>query len=77
MNVDEQMTDWGTIVQRRTSKEPLDKGGWSMFPAGAPGPEFVDPLLENTTAQQRRQSLVRLAKRSDAGSRLRGLDRTV
>jgi len=49
VNVDEQMTDWGTIVQRRTSKEPLDKGGWSMFPAGAPGPEFVDPLLENTT----------------------------
>lgn len=49
INIDEQMTDWGTIVQRRTSKEPLDKGGWSMFPAGAPGPEFVDPLLENTT----------------------------
>jgi peptide/nickel transport system substrate-binding protein len=49
VNVDEQMTDWGTIVQRRTSKEPLDKGGWSMFPAGAPGPEFVDPLLQNTT----------------------------
>jgi peptide/nickel transport system substrate-binding protein len=48
INVDEQLTDWGTIVQRRTSKEPLDKGGWSMFPAGAPGPEFVDPLLENT-----------------------------
>jgi peptide/nickel transport system substrate-binding protein len=49
VNVDEQMTDWGTIVQRRTSKEPLDKGGWSMFPAGAPGPEFVDPMLQNTT----------------------------
>ncbi|MBS0643198.1 MAG: ABC transporter substrate-binding protein [Acetobacteraceae bacterium] len=48
LNVDEQMTDWGTVVQRRPSKEPLDKGGWSMFPAGAPGPEFVDPLLENT-----------------------------
>ncbi len=48
LNVDEQMTDWGTVVQRRPSKEPLDKGGWSMFPAGAPGPEFVDPLLSNT-----------------------------
>jgi peptide/nickel transport system substrate-binding protein len=48
VNVDEQMTDWGTIVQRRPSKEPLDKGGWSMFPAGTPGPEFVDPLLSNT-----------------------------
>lgn len=48
LNVDEQMTDWGTVVQRRPSREPLDKGGWSMFPAGAPGPEFVDPLLANT-----------------------------
>jgi peptide/nickel transport system substrate-binding protein len=47
MNVDEQMTDWGTIVQRRPSKAPLDKGGWSLFPAGAPAPEFVDPLLSN------------------------------
>ncbi|WP_428535167.1 ABC transporter substrate-binding protein [Rhodopila sp.] len=46
--VDEQMTDWGTVVQRRPSKAPLDKGGWSMFPAGAPGPEYVDPLLANT-----------------------------
>jgi peptide/nickel transport system substrate-binding protein len=36
------------VVQRRPSKAPLDKGGWSMFPAGAPGPEFVDPLLANT-----------------------------
>jgi peptide/nickel transport system substrate-binding protein len=48
LNIDEQMTDWGTIVQRRTSKEPLDKGGWSVFPAGAPGPEYVDPMLANT-----------------------------
>ena len=37
INIDEQMMDWGTVVQRRTSKEPLDKGGWSMFPGGAPG----------------------------------------
>jgi peptide/nickel transport system substrate-binding protein len=48
LNVDEQMTDWGTVVQRRPSKEPLEKGGWSMFPAGAPGPEYIDPLLANT-----------------------------
>ena len=47
MTVDDQFTDWGTIVQRRPSKEPPSKGGWSMFPAGAPGPEFSDPLLSN------------------------------
>ena len=48
LNIDEQMMDWGTIVQRRTNKGELDKGGWSLFPAGAPGPEFVDPMLANT-----------------------------
>lgn len=48
LNIDEQMVDWGSVVQRRTSKEPVDKGGWSIFPAGAPGPEFVDPMLANT-----------------------------
>ena len=48
LTIDEQNVDWGTVVQRRPSKAPLDKGGWSMFPAGAPGPEYVDPLLANT-----------------------------
>lgn len=48
MTVDDQLVDWGTVVQRRPSKEPPGKGGWGMFPAGAPGPEFADPLLSNT-----------------------------
>ncbi len=47
MTVDDQLVDWGTVVQRRPSKEPPSKGGWGMFPAGAPGPEFADPLLSN------------------------------
>src|SRR5208282_128915 len=45
LNVDEIATDWGTVVERRTSHAPLDKGGWSMFPAGNPAAEYVDPLL--------------------------------
>jgi peptide/nickel transport system substrate-binding protein len=45
LNIDDQITDWGTILQRRNSKEPLDKGGWSSFPGGAPGGDMVDPLL--------------------------------
>ena len=47
LNLDVQTVDWGTIVQRRNSKAELDKGGWSMFPAGAPAPEYSDPLLAN------------------------------
>jgi peptide/nickel transport system substrate-binding protein len=31
MNVDLQESDWGTVVQRRASREPVDKGGWSIF----------------------------------------------
>ena len=31
MNVELQETDWGTVVQRRASMEPVEKGGWSAF----------------------------------------------
>jgi peptide/nickel transport system substrate-binding protein len=30
-NVDLQALDWGTVVQRRASMEPVDKGGWNIF----------------------------------------------
>ncbi|HEY8290764.1 MAG TPA: ABC transporter substrate-binding protein [Acetobacteraceae bacterium] len=30
-NVDMQSLEWGTVVQRRASKEPNDKGGWNVF----------------------------------------------
>ncbi len=30
-NVDYQSLEWGTVVQRRASREPIDKGGWNIF----------------------------------------------
>ena len=30
-NTDFQSLEWGTVVQRRASKEPNDKGGWNIF----------------------------------------------
>ena len=30
-NVDFQAIDWGSVVQRRASREPVDKGGWNIF----------------------------------------------
>ena len=42
--VDDQAMDWGTVVQRRGSKAPLDQGGWSMFVASFPALDYVDPL---------------------------------
>src|SRR3712207_5388215 len=31
VNVEYVSTDWGTVVQRRASREPPEKGGWSVF----------------------------------------------
>jgi len=31
MNTDFQSMEWGSVVQRRASKEPIDKGGWNVF----------------------------------------------
>lgn len=45
MNIDDQAMDWGTTLQRRGSKAPLDKGGWSLFTSVTPVPESRDPLL--------------------------------
>jgi len=30
-NVDMQALEWGTVVQRRASKNPVDQGGWNIF----------------------------------------------
>jgi peptide/nickel transport system substrate-binding protein len=31
LNVDIVAVEWGTVVQRRASQEPIDKGGWNIF----------------------------------------------
>jgi peptide/nickel transport system substrate-binding protein len=31
LNVDFQAMDWGSVITRRTSQNPTDKGGWSAF----------------------------------------------
>ena len=31
MNAELQSTDWGSVVQRRATREPVEKGGWSVF----------------------------------------------
>ena len=44
INVDDASMDWGTVVQRRAKKEPLDKGGWSLFCTSFPAVDYLDPL---------------------------------
>ena len=44
-NLDLATSDWGTVVQRRGSREPLDKGGWSIFCTTFSWFEFADPAV--------------------------------
>jgi peptide/nickel transport system substrate-binding protein len=44
LNVDFVASDWGTLVQRRASKEPVEKGGWSMFHTTWNGVDMVNPI---------------------------------
>ena len=44
MNVDYQIMDWGTVVQRRASKEPIDRGGWNIFITTWTGDDHFNPV---------------------------------
>ncbi|MDB5369060.1 MAG: transporter substrate-binding protein [Roseomonas sp.] len=46
MNVEYVSTDWGSVVQRRASKEPVEKGGWSMFFTFWAGLDMVNPGVQ-------------------------------
>jgi peptide/nickel transport system substrate-binding protein len=43
MNVDIQMADWGTVTQRRASREPPEKGGWNIFFTFLEGTNIFNP----------------------------------
>jgi peptide/nickel transport system substrate-binding protein len=44
-NLDYQALEWGTVVARRASKEPIDKGGWSVFLTYLGGAGNVTPAV--------------------------------
>ncbi|GGC44919.1 substrate-binding protein [Siccirubricoccus deserti] len=43
MNVDFVATDWGSVVARRASREPPEKGGWSIFFNFWTGLDVINP----------------------------------
>jgi len=45
MNLELVSTDWGTLVQRRASREPVEKGGWSMIHTTASGQSLALPVF--------------------------------
>jgi peptide/nickel transport system substrate-binding protein len=42
-NVDYVATDWGTMLQRRNKKDPIEQGGWSAFITGWAGTDHLSP----------------------------------
>jgi peptide/nickel transport system substrate-binding protein len=42
-NADIVLTDWGTTVQRRTSREPFERGGWNMLFTSFSSFDFANP----------------------------------
>lgn len=45
LNAEMIAADWGTVVQRRASKEPVDKGGWSIFHTWFSGGFIINPVV--------------------------------
>jgi peptide/nickel transport system substrate-binding protein len=43
LNVDYVATDWGSLVQRRVKKDPVEKGGWSAFCTAWAGADHLNP----------------------------------
>lgn len=43
VNVEVQAVDWGTLLSRRSSKTPVEHGGWSIFLTTFPGLAIIDP----------------------------------
>ncbi len=43
VNLDFVLTDWGSVIQRRASREPVEKGGWSTFLTAFASFDFADP----------------------------------
>jgi peptide/nickel transport system substrate-binding protein len=47
MNVEMAASDWGTVIQRRNSREPVEKGGWSIFHTTGAAVGWGNPALSN------------------------------
>ena len=52
MNVELQEMDWGSLVQRRASREPVERGGWSIFHTWWPGISIINPAVNATLRGQ-------------------------
>ena len=49
INVDMQLSDWGTVGARRAKKDPPAQGGWNVFHTSANGAQLASPLTSPST----------------------------
>ena len=47
MNVDYQTTDFGSVLARANSREPVERGGWSLYVSGYYGSSVISPAPHN------------------------------
>ena len=52
MNVDLQEMDWGSVLQRRTNRGPVEQGGWSIFHTTGPASTYSNPVVSTLTRGQ-------------------------
>jgi peptide/nickel transport system substrate-binding protein len=45
LNAELAANDWGTLISRRAVREPIDKGGWSIFHTWLVGPDMANPAI--------------------------------
>jgi peptide/nickel transport system substrate-binding protein len=45
MNVDLSESDWGTVVQRRANREPVERGGWSILHTTGGASAWANPAV--------------------------------
>ncbi|UFN50329.1 ABC transporter substrate-binding protein [Roseomonas sp. OT10] len=45
LNVDLVETDWATVLQRRTNRDTVEKGGWSLLPTNFPAGSVANPAV--------------------------------
>ncbi|MGI4954877.1 MAG: ABC transporter substrate-binding protein [Janthinobacterium lividum] len=56
MNVELAESDWGTVVQRRTSRESVEKGGWSVFHSFGSATSYATPATSTLVREQGRDA---------------------
>ncbi len=47
VNAELQSMDWGTLITRRASHEPIDKGGWNIFFTWSAAPDLLNPAVHS------------------------------